>query len=141
MFLQKKILVSHDDNNTRIDVVYRDPQPDGRDFYGRNTPENDMAEFRDWIDEVMPSYRIRKNVGLVWDSKVSRGLASLFRFACQLRDSDCSICLSEFKDGEAIRVLTQCSHQFHVQCIDLWLYSHSSCPLCRADTPIEHIFY
>lgn len=47
--------------------------------------------------------------------------------------SDCSVCLSEFEEGESIRLLPKCSHAFHVQCIDTWLKSHSNCPLCRAN--------
>ncbi|GAA0142323.1 hypothetical protein LIER_03250 [Lithospermum erythrorhizon] len=44
---------------------------------------------------------------------------------------DCAICLTEYEDGDEIRVLPQCGHGFHVQCIDMWLGSHSSCPSCR----------
>ncbi|CAJ1940385.1 unnamed protein product [Sphenostylis stenocarpa] len=46
--------------------------------------------------------------------------------------TDCSVCLSEFEDDESVRFLPKCSHVFHVPCIDTWLKSHSSCPLCRA---------
>ncbi|KAK4261461.1 hypothetical protein QN277_004454 [Acacia crassicarpa] len=46
--------------------------------------------------------------------------------------ADCSVCLSEFKDDDTIRLLPKCSHAFHIPCIDTWLKSHSSCPLCRA---------
>uniref|UniRef100_A0A2P2JY85 Uncharacterized protein MANES_05G126000 n=1 Tax=Rhizophora mucronata TaxID=61149 RepID=A0A2P2JY85_RHIMU len=45
--------------------------------------------------------------------------------------SDCAICLAEFAPGDEIRVLPQCGHGFHVNCIDTWLGSHSSCPSCR----------
>ncbi|KAM7523947.1 hypothetical protein LguiA_013849 [Lonicera macranthoides] len=44
---------------------------------------------------------------------------------------DCAICLTEYSDGDEIRVLPQCGHGFHVACIDMWLGSHSSCPSCR----------
>nr|AFK33954.1 unknown [Lotus japonicus] len=46
-------------------------------------------------------------------------------------DTECVICLSEFTDGEKVRVLPKCNHGFHVRCIDKWLSSHSSCPKCR----------
>ncbi|KAJ8764135.1 hypothetical protein K2173_005044 [Erythroxylum novogranatense] len=45
--------------------------------------------------------------------------------------TECAICLSEFVEGEELRVLPQCNHAFHVACVDMWLGSHSSCPSCR----------
>lgn len=44
---------------------------------------------------------------------------------------DCPICLAEFVDGEKIRVLPECCHSFHVNCIDAWVISNPSCPSCR----------
>ncbi|KAJ0983978.1 hypothetical protein J5N97_002334 [Dioscorea zingiberensis] len=49
-------------------------------------------------------------------------------------DNTCAVCLSEFKDGEAVRMLPECKHCFHVPCIDMWLQSHYSCPMCRTVT-------
>ncbi|KAK5804595.1 RING-H2 finger protein ATL79-like [Gossypium arboreum] len=46
-------------------------------------------------------------------------------------EAECAICLSEFVEGEGIQVLAKCNHGFHVQCIQRWLSSHSSCPTCR----------
>ncbi|KFK30185.1 hypothetical protein AALP_AA7G229000 [Arabis alpina] len=45
--------------------------------------------------------------------------------------TECAICLTEFTDGEEIRILPLCNHAFHVACIDKWLSSRSSCPSCR----------
>lgn len=47
-------------------------------------------------------------------------------------DGTCAICLCEFEDEEELRTLPECSHSFHVACIDMWLYSHWSCPMCRS---------
>ncbi|KAI5063718.1 hypothetical protein GOP47_0022265 [Adiantum capillus-veneris] len=49
------------------------------------------------------------------------------------RESQCPICLSEFRHGEKMRVLPLCSHGFHLTCIDAWLSSNPSCPICRFD--------
>lgn len=46
--------------------------------------------------------------------------------------TDCSVCLSEFEENESLRLMPKCSHAFHLPCIDTWLKSHSSCPLCRS---------
>ncbi|KAE9448413.1 hypothetical protein C3L33_19693, partial [Rhododendron williamsianum] len=42
-------------------------------------------------------------------------------------------CVSEFEDNERLRLLPKCDHAFHPECIDHWLASHSTCPLCRAN--------
>ncbi|XP_074368671.1 putative RING-H2 finger protein ATL49 isoform X2 [Apium graveolens] len=45
---------------------------------------------------------------------------------------DCAVCLCEFFSEDKLRLLPRCSHAFHVDCIDTWLLSHSTCPLCRS---------
>nr|KJB20415.1 hypothetical protein B456_003G147100 [Gossypium raimondii] len=37
-----------------------------------------------------------------------------------------------FEEEEMVKVLPQCNHVYHSQCVDKWLGSQSSCPLCRA---------
>ncbi|PON78272.1 43kDa postsynaptic protein [Trema orientale] len=44
---------------------------------------------------------------------------------------ECAVCLSELVHGEKARLLPKCNHGFHVDCIDMWFQSHSTCPLCR----------
>ncbi|CAN8289864.1 unnamed protein product [Cochlearia groenlandica] len=45
---------------------------------------------------------------------------------------ECAICLNEFEDEETLRLMPPCSHVFHSDCIDVWLSSRSTCPVCRA---------
>lgn len=44
---------------------------------------------------------------------------------------DCAVCLCEFSEKDKLRLLPVCSHAFHINCIDTWLLSNSTCPLCR----------
>lgn len=44
---------------------------------------------------------------------------------------ECVVCLKDFEDDEALRLLPECGHCFHRDCIDMWLFSHTTCPLCR----------
>lgn len=79
-----------------------------------------QSSFEDSIAELIPSYKYTPEISSV--SKTQDG-------------GTCSVCLSEFMEGELVRVLPECLHAFHVSCIDMWLQSHASCPLCRAGTP------
>ncbi|KAF3451386.1 hypothetical protein FNV43_RR07481 [Rhamnella rubrinervis] len=44
---------------------------------------------------------------------------------------DCSVCLSTIDEETTVRLLPNCKHMFHVECIDMWLGSNTTCPICR----------
>lgn len=44
---------------------------------------------------------------------------------------ECAVCLSKYESPELLRLLPQCKHAFHLDCVDVWLNHHSTCPLCR----------
>lgn len=50
-----------------------------------------------------------------------------------IEGTECSVCLNEFEENENLRLLPKCCHAFHPSCIDVWLKSHTNCPLCRAN--------
>jgi len=43
--------------------------------------------------------------------------------------SECTICLLNY--NEETKKATECQHIFHQECIDKWLETNNSCPLCR----------
>ncbi|KAL3518039.1 hypothetical protein ACH5RR_020628 [Cinchona calisaya] len=47
------------------------------------------------------------------------------------KESDCSICLGLYEDEEMVKVMPDCLHTFHSDCVDKWLRNRSTCPLCR----------
>ncbi|KAF1862566.1 hypothetical protein Lal_00014106 [Lupinus albus] len=58
----------------------------------------------------------------VADSPIERVLSE--------EDAECCICLSEYDDGVELRQL-QCGHHFHCTCVDKWLHTNATCPLCK----------
>ncbi|KAI4301118.1 hypothetical protein L6164_034432 [Bauhinia variegata] len=57
----------------------------------------------------------------------------------------CVVCLTEFQQHDMLKVLPNCSHAFHLDCIDIWLHTNANCPLCRSSisgttrSPMDHI--
>eukprot|EP00730_Choanoeca_flexa_P008785 TRINITY_DN12535_c1_g2_i11.p3 TRINITY_DN12535_c1_g2~~TRINITY_DN12535_c1_g2_i11.p3 ORF type:complete len:104 (+),score=24.95 TRINITY_DN12535_c1_g2_i11:963-1274(+) len=42
----------------------------------------------------------------------------------------CIICLGQFEVDEEIRTLP-CKHEYHKDCIDPWIHTNGTCPLCK----------
>ncbi|XP_022723854.1 E3 ubiquitin-protein ligase ATL41-like [Durio zibethinus] len=66
-------------------------------------------------------------------------IASLPKFTYNLTTSEvdhyepteCSVCLGTITEESMVRLLPNCKHIFHVECIDSWLGSNTTCPICR----------
>jgi hypothetical protein len=64
---------------------------------------------------------------------VINGASTETTLAQDLEDN-CAICQDRMRQGELVRKLTACSHEFHRACIDNWLLRSSvMCPTCRHD--------
>ncbi|KAK4392238.1 RING-H2 finger protein ATL33 [Sesamum angolense] len=78
-----------------------------------------------------------EKVELVYGVKYRKTAEDGRKEAAGVSDQCCPVCLSVFAEGEEIRQLSGCKHAFHSACIDMWLYSHSNCPVCRAAVPVR----
>ena len=65
-------------------------------------------------------------------------VASLPKFMYKATDQldlgeviECSVCLSTIVEEAMVKLLPNCKHTFHVECIDRWLNSNTTCPICR----------
>jgi len=48
----------------------------------------------------------------------------------QIEAPQCSVCLAPYEVGDSVKTVL-CLHQFHVDCIDPWLRTNASCPVCK----------
>lgn len=82
---------------------------------------------------AIPTFRYRKGGGGDGGEQGKRSI------------HECAVCLNEFQEGERIRLLPNCLHVFHIDCIDTWLQTNANCPLCRSDIttatplPADHL--
>jgi hypothetical protein len=61
-------------------------------------------------------------------------ITNVMRFCDIVNDNNadtCSICQVPFNSNEICRIINNCKHIFHINCIDNWLHDHSTCPFCR----------
>ncbi|XP_028777578.1 RING-H2 finger protein ATL70-like [Neltuma alba] len=99
---------------------------------------------RSRIPITLPLYRINALDQSVDDDVQGIDEATILSYPkllfCEARHRDseqshaatcCSICLSDYKDTDVVRMLPECGHLFHVQCIDTWLRMQPTCPNCR----------
>lgn len=64
---------------------------------------------------------------------------------CIKEDKDCrekcSICYLNFKKNDFVTSVPVCGHEYHFECIKIWIESKTSCPCCRSNirkNMIEH---
>lgn len=95
------------------------PNPFRSRRYGSNSSEIDGHSNVDGVADVV---KVEKE-----GNHASKGVVG----------SECPVCLMVFAEGEEVKQLNVCKHSFHVPCIDLWLNSHSNCPVCRASVSVK----
>lgn len=47
-------------------------------------------------------------------------------------ESNCVICLEEYKNKDTVGTLANCGHDYHTGCIKKWLSMKKVCPICKA---------
>lgn len=52
--------------------------------------------------------------------------------ACTNSNTCCSVCLEDFELGETLKKI-KCKHEFHKSCIETWLKSNITCPVCKME--------
>ncbi|KAK4269843.1 hypothetical protein QN277_022950 [Acacia crassicarpa] len=79
------------------------------------------------VSPEIPSASIIDSLPMFEFSSITRSSS-----ASDTTGGDCAVCLSKFEQRDLLRLLPLCCHAFHVECIDTWLHSNLTCPLCRS---------
>ena len=75
--------------------------------------------FFDIIIKKYKNYKIKKNLLLPINIE-------------DIKENECSICLEEYnRDKDIIKL--KCNHEYHKECIKMWLNINKICPQCRGD--------
>lgn len=74
----------------------------------------------------------RRDISSVDDSKMPLFTFNSLAGKLAANGGDCAVCLSRFEATDRLRLLPLCCHAFHAECIDAWLSSNQTCPLCRS---------
>ncbi|XP_010898513.1 RING finger protein 44 isoform X2 [Esox lucius] len=100
------------------------------------------------VDDVeMENYEALLNLAERLGEAKPRGLTKAdieqlpsYRFNLDNHQSEqtlCVVCFSDFECRQLLRVLP-CNHEFHAKCVDKWLKTNRTCPICRADASEVH---
>ncbi|KAK9271003.1 hypothetical protein L1049_026591 [Liquidambar formosana] len=55
----------------------------------------------------------------------------VYKESFSIKDTLCSVCLGDYQAEDRLQQIPACGHTFHMDCIDHWLTTHTTCPLCR----------
>ncbi|CAA3010627.1 RING-H2 finger ATL16-like [Olea europaea subsp. europaea] len=99
---------------TRFSVSRRQHFEDLSTFY---SPEVEKRGLDEAAIRSIPIFQYRNGIG---KDKLAEGSYT-----------DCVVCLNEFQEDEKLRIIPNCGHVFHIDCLDIWLQKNTNCPLCR----------
>ena len=99
-----------------------------------------MPAFSSFLQRLANPERVRRRERGLTDSDISAACED--REWSQTTDADnipmCPISLQPFNDGDAVRRIRVCGHEFSTEAITTALRTNASCPLCRADVTPEN---
>ena len=140
------------ENNQVINDVFNGFFNDNRN---RNNLQNLMNQFSNFrinsnqnqnnsnsnINNINQSSRLNNNNNLSdFDKKKQELFLEMDEFQFKhiqkydsRKETECAICLEEFKGIDMIKAFTKCEHIFHKKCLKSWLQRSNVCPLCKHD--------
>ena len=111
-------------NNIESDIIrsYITSYPTHNYVYNNTTPRENISSRSVRSTYTTPNNIILKKFPIITTSNLN--------YYNILKHKKCAICLSKYKKKNNIIIL-KCLHLYHVNCIDKWFNTNTSCPTCR----------
>jgi len=77
-----------------------------------------------------PSSEINTEVSISIDNLLDNTHLKLYN-SLEEEETMCAICRIDLQQNEIIRKINSCGHIFHHNCLDNWLKTNHTCPICR----------
>lgn len=100
----------------------------------RELTGNDYDALLDYEDQSGPAMEaLLESVGMT-EEEVARCPVRVLEpgddLLCMVSSCSCAVCLEDYAIGETVRTIP-CFHTFHTKCIDPWLSTKATCPICK----------
>lgn len=89
------------------------------------------------MNEAITSVKFEKNLCFIIEDNNDLSESLLNKSGCEKKSifkyTSCTICLSDFDQGDAVKILPDCNHTFHDSCLQTWLIKRFACPNCNLE--------
>lgn len=128
-------------------IVGQNPNPNDPAYVIPSFSQNQTTTLIDLLERMLPSNDLVYTVTVPRMTTTSRfsdpvlvtptpnqiEAGSVIRTSLGLVDLSCAVCQQAVTEGETVRRLLHCNHQYHRDCIDTWFQRNVHCPVCRHD--------
>ena len=54
-------------------------------------------------------------------------------------EEKCMICIMHFEEGDDVRRVPKCGHEYHPECLTPWLSENKCCPICKTEIDAKEV--
>ena len=102
----------------------------------RNQTTQDIAMvslLQNLLNTIPPEPAHFLNPVIVRPTREQIDRSTSLRVSTATEANQCAVCQEGYVDGQGIRRITHCAHEFHLNCIEPWFQRNVHCPVCRHD--------
>jgi len=98
---------------------------------------NEQPRLSQQVPNEMGTSATNEQIPMQEDSAEKTDESDYKRNCIEPSQGGCAVCLENIEIGAWYKKLPDCHHCFHANCIDLWLSTRATCPICRNEVFID----